>query len=362
MTNELLPYRPDYAAPPGWALRERLDAHGISQAELARRCGRSPKLISEIISGKAGVDTKTALQLEKALGVDARIWLGMDADYRLRKEREAEARRAADAAEWANRFPIGELAKRGFIAKPTSGADKTAALLSFFGVASPDAWRSQHDAANIAYRHSPSFESDEFALAAWLRIGQIEADKVECAEYSASRFKNALREIRGLTASPMPEAIDAAQRLCRESGVALIAVKAMPNTALSGASRWLSPRKAVIQLDDRHKRDDHLWFSLFHEAAHILLHSKRELFVNEDKIDGDPRESEANEWAANFLVENRIWQDFVDLGLFDEDAVVDFAREQGIAPGVVVGRLQHESFIPWKTSLNRLKVPVGFGM
>ena len=359
MPNKYFPYRPDYAAPPGWALRERLDAHGISQAELARRCGRSPKLISEIISGKAGIDTKTALQLEKALGVDARIWLGMDADYRLLHEREAEAR---GAVEWANLFPIRELAKRGLIPKPTSDADKASAMLSFFGVASPDAWRSQHDAANIAYRHSPSFKSDEFALAAWLRIGEIEADRVECAEYSASRFKRALREIRGLTASPPSEAIDAAKRLCRESGVALIAVKAMPDTALSGASRWLSPRKAVIQLNDRHKRDDHLWFSLFHEAAHILLHSKRELFVNEDKLDDDPRESKADEWAANFLIENRIWQAFVSQGLFGEDAVADFAHNQGIAPGVVVGRLQHESLIHWNTGLNRLKAPIDLGM
>lgn len=76
-------YQPGYAVPPGWLIEERLTALGISHAELARRCGRSAKLISEIISGKAPIAPKTALQFEKVMGLDASIWLGIAADYRL---------------------------------------------------------------------------------------------------------------------------------------------------------------------------------------------------------------------------------------------------------------------------------------
>ena len=67
-------YEPDHAVPPGWVLKERLDAQGMSATELARRCGRSAKLISEILAGKAPVEPKTALQFEKVLGVAAGIW------------------------------------------------------------------------------------------------------------------------------------------------------------------------------------------------------------------------------------------------------------------------------------------------
>lgn len=45
-------YEPDYTVPPGWVIAERLAAHDIPQSELARRCGRSAKLISEIIAGE----------------------------------------------------------------------------------------------------------------------------------------------------------------------------------------------------------------------------------------------------------------------------------------------------------------------
>ena len=80
-------YEPDYAVPPGWVIAERLAAHEIPQAELARRCGRSAKLISEIIAGKAPIEPITAIQFEKVLGVDASVWLGIDAEYRLRQTR-----------------------------------------------------------------------------------------------------------------------------------------------------------------------------------------------------------------------------------------------------------------------------------
>ena len=82
-------YEPDYAVPPGWILEERLDARQMSQAEFARRCGRSPKLISDVIAGKAAIQPKTALQFQKVARPGLReFWLGIDSDYRLHRERD----------------------------------------------------------------------------------------------------------------------------------------------------------------------------------------------------------------------------------------------------------------------------------
>ena len=88
-------FQPNYAVSPGWILEEHLEAQGISHAEFPRRCGRSPKLISEIIAEKASLGPEMTLQFEKVLGVDASIWLGIEANYQLHRAREAEA---ADAA------------------------------------------------------------------------------------------------------------------------------------------------------------------------------------------------------------------------------------------------------------------------
>ena len=92
-------YQPDYAVPPGSLLKEYLAARSFSNAEFARRCGRSAKLISELVAGKAPVEPTTALQFERVLGMDARIWLGIEADYRLQQTHTAEAEDEEAAAQ-----------------------------------------------------------------------------------------------------------------------------------------------------------------------------------------------------------------------------------------------------------------------
>ena len=358
MNTATYKYEPDYAAPPGWVLDERLEAMRMSHAEFARRCGRSPKLISDIIAGKAPVEPRTAIQFEKVLGVDAAIWLGIESDYRLHLEREAEAERAEESVEWAKGFPVNELVKRGVIPRPASDADRVSGLLSFFGIASVEAWRLKQSKARVAYRHSPSFESDDPALATWLRLGEMEAALLEGGDYNEAGFKRALNSIRELTAAPCDATLSQAQKLCLDSGVALVIIKPLPRTALSGATRWLTPRKALIQLSARHMSDDHLWFSFFHEAAHILMHSKRDIFVHDTTDRITEADRQADDWAADFLVPRYHWKKFVSSRTFSRAAVRQFAKKQGIAPGIVVGRLQHERLLPWNSALNRMKVPV----
>ena len=357
MTKATYIYQPDYAVPPGEILEEHLDALQMSQADLARRCNRSPKLISEILSGKAPVEPATAIQLEKALGLDARIWLGIEADYRLHLQREIEAQNAAEQVAWAKNFPVGELAKRGAISKSAKKVDTVGAVLRFFGVGSIDAWEATYGEKllpQVAFRHSPSYCSDRFVLATWLRLGEIRAEGISTQPYDKSSFINALAEIRRLTAAQSTESLEFTQRLCAEAGVALAIVKPLPKTSFHAVSRWLSPKKALIQLTARYMRDDQLWFSLFHEASHILFDGKSRVFLHSKEDQPEEFEEKADRWAANFLISRSDWRTFSDALDFDAGDVVAFADKQGISPGIVVGRLQHEERINW-SNLNNLK-------
>lgn len=354
MSNQTNQYHPDHAVPVGWVLAERLQAHGISQAELARRCGRSPKLISEIFSGKAPLEPATALQFEKVLGLDASVWVGIESEYRLFKAREAERELASAAIDWARRFPVRELIRRGLIEKSNSDAELVSKVLAFFAVASVDAWEARYSTLHIAYRHSRSIESNREALLTWLRLAELDGEQQPCAAFNESRFRSALQEIRNLTLAPIERALTKATRMCNEAGVALALVPPMPRTAVSGASKWLTRNTAMLALSARHKSNDHLWFSLFHEAAHILLHGKRRIFVDMPKGESSSLEVEANDWATNALVPKRAWKKFVAERPRSERAVREFAHELGIAPGIVVGMLQHHGHIPW-SHLNGLK-------
>ena len=164
-----------------------------------------------------------------------------------------------------------------------------------------------------------------------------------------------MRKIRGLTREPIESALEAAQELANAAGIALAIVKPLQKTAVSGAAWWLSPNKAIIQLSARFMSDDHLWFSFFHEAAHILLHSKRLIFIEGKGNNETDLEREANEWASNQLIDQGAWKQFAATHPFSASTVKEFAQQQGIAPGIIVGRLQHDGWVDF-SQMNHLKV------
>ncbi len=84
--------QPNYSIPPGETLRETLETIGMTQVELADRTGRPKKAINEIIEGKAPITVKTALQLERVLGVPASVWNNLERNYQKTKARLKESR------------------------------------------------------------------------------------------------------------------------------------------------------------------------------------------------------------------------------------------------------------------------------
>jgi hypothetical protein len=144
--------------------------------------------------------------------------------------------------------------------------------------------------------------------------------------------------------------------LCAAAGVALAFVPELPKTRVHGATRWLDSHRALIQLSDRYKTNDHFWFSFFHEAGHILLHGKRTLFLEgQDKDIRDKiKEKEADVFAANFLIDPRDWQRFIANNSLNRKAINQFAEQLGIHPGIIVGRMQHEQITSYQ-NYNDLK-------
>ena len=358
MATSIETFNPDYAVPPGWVLEEHIETLGLSPGEFAARCGLSLEKVSEIIAGKGLIEPETAKLFGRETPLDEIVWSNMEAAYR---DKLAELGQDEELAEWARKFPVKELVKRGDLNEFSLQADSVARMLSFFDVWSVDTFQEKYGDTTVAYRHSPSFKSSRPELATWLRLGEIEAEQADCPDYDRKEFLISLQDIRTLTASTVKGRFEQAKKLCLQAGVVLLFVKPLPKVALSGASRWLSPRRPTIQLSARHMTDDHLWYSLFHEAAHILLHSNELIFVDgvrgkaadKESLESEA-ESEADQWAQDFLVPRSEWIRFSDTFLGSAGEVRHFACQQGIAPGIVVGRLQREQLLPWNR-LNALK-------
>jgi HTH-type transcriptional regulator/antitoxin HigA len=352
-------FRPNYAVPPGETLKETIESLGMTQAELAQRTGRPKKTINEIIKGKTAIIPDTAIQLERALGVPASFWNNLERNYQETLARIREEERLQSQKEWLKSFPISSLIKKGWLPKVKSDVEKLRALFNFFGVAGVNEWNVIWENPEASYRQSSAFRSQPAAVSAWLRKGEIEALKIECQIYNEKAFRAALDKIRGLTGES-PEVFEPQMRsLCTGAGVAVVFVPELPGTHLYGATRWLGVKKALIQLSLRGKSDDHLWFTFFHEAGHILLHEKKDVFIEAEdegcrEIGGSEKEQEANRFAQELLIPPEKYQAFLDAGRFEESEIRRFAQEIAIAPGVVVGRLQHEKVIPFSAA-NSLK-------
>ncbi len=78
VANNLTPSSPIH---PGEMIKDEIEYRGISQKSLATEIGMSPSVLNEILNGKRAVTTEFALLLEAALGIEADLWLKLQADY-----------------------------------------------------------------------------------------------------------------------------------------------------------------------------------------------------------------------------------------------------------------------------------------
>ena len=367
MTEAHTAFSPDWVSPPGDTILDAAEERGWTQVELGLRLGYSEKHMSQLINGKVPLSIDAALRLERVLGSTAEFWLAREAQYQHHKARLEAAARHAKWAPWLDELPVKELMAQGAITKQRIDAASKPGLveacLRFFGVASPTEWRAHYGHMQVAFRRSRAEQSNVRAIAAWLRLGEQQAEKLDGPKYDKTRFEKALQHIRNLTCEP-PQSFEPQMRQrLHEAGVLLVWVPAMAGTHVSGVARWLSPTRPLIQLSLYGKTNDKFWFSFFHEAAHILLHAnskedKKSIFLDDPNAThtSDPREHEANLWARDWLIPPQ--HEHTLPSLRTKTAVQQFAQQIGIHPGIVVGRLQFDQLIE-PSWMNDLKVSFG---
>ena len=355
MTEITNAYEPRRVTPPGGTLQDILDERGMAQNELAERTGLTAKAINEIVKGKMAITPDTALKLERALGTAAEFWLAREQHYQEWLARQRALEELADAVAWLGTLPVRAMVAHGLVRERKTKVEQVGELFRFFGVASRNAWQEVYATPQAAFRRSRAFECDVGATAAWLRVGELHAQAIKADAYKTERFRQVLKETVGLTRKPFSEVADLLKESCASAGVAVVYVPEIKGCRASGVTRWLSSTKALIQLSDRYKTEDHLWFTFFHEAGHILLHRKKDVFLEGGGSETE-QEREADRFAQDTLIPSSEYAKLrgrAGAGL-SAAAVRAFADEVGVSPGIVVGRLQHDKLTGFDR-LNDLK-------
>lgn len=355
MTDTETRFNPDWISPAGDTIADYLEEQDWTQAEFSKRIGYTTKHINNLIKGTATISEDTALKLEKVTDISAEFWLSREAGYREALAREQNIEELKSSTDWLKELPVNEMMKFGWIEKKPTKWEQVEECLRYFSVASPEAWQEQYAGFGAAFRSSPKFEKEAGATITWLRQGERVASSIECVDYSKELFIQKLKELRLLTTKSKPkEFVDELVSVCADCGVAVVFEPTPKGCPASGATRWLSPNKALLMLSLRHKTNDHLWFSFFHEAAHILLHAKKVLFLELNGLDGE-QEAEADKFARDILIPPEKFEE-LKVMQYSRASITAFAESMGISPAIVIGRLQHQQLISWKTALNSLKV------
>ena len=166
--------------------------------------------------------------------------------------------------------------------------------------------------------------------------------------YSEKRFRESLPAIKSLMAIHPEDFFEKLQKICLTSGVKVIYTPFLSKAPINGATRRIND-SPVIQVTGRGKRNDKFWFSFFHEAGHILLHGKKDIFLEQiDYPDKDKeKEKEADEFAVKWTFSVEEEAAFKEKKPISEQDLIDYARRINTHPALIIGRLQYSKDLPY---------------
>jgi plasmid maintenance system antidote protein VapI len=356
MTN-MNNFSPDWISAPGATILDLLEERGYSVRSFADATNRGVQEVSRLLYGIERLNEDWAHKLATVLGSTPGFWIRRETQYREDLERLSSQAQEDEAKEWLREIPTKDMARFGWINAGSTAQDSMAGALAFFGVGSVSSWRRHYggELTSAAFRSSTAFETKVGGVAAWLRQGEISATEIDCAPWNAAMFRQALSEAKALTriSDPcafIPQLVEAFSKC----GVAVVIARAPSGCRASGATRFLSQNKAVMLLSFRYLTDDQFWFTVFHEAGHLLLHTHNQLFLEGVEASYPDAETEANYFSKEVLFTQTGLAEIKTIPL-NQFSIARLAKRLGVCPGLVVGQLQELGRVPYK-HFNYLKI------
>lgn len=338
----------EYVVAPGETILELLEVNCMTQLDLSDKTGIHKKTINEIINGKAPITPTTALKLEYVFDIPASFWNNLESSYRETLERHNDMELIKEEEKYLINIPYNEMVRRNwdYIEKTRDPVEKVINLRKFFSVASLSF--DTELKRQLEFRKTDNKNFSLESLYCWLRYGEIVSNKEQYPSFDIDRLKSSVVEIRKLTSKPFLEQYNEIKQILKNCGVSLIFESHLPNTYVNGVTYKVSCDKAIIMISDRGKKDDILWFTLFHEIAHLIKHSKKEVFVDLENSEKTDIEKEADFFSRNILIPDNLYKNFIDSNsMVTEKTIKEFSKKNNISPGILVGRLQNDGIVHW---------------
>ena len=332
---------------PGDKIREELRVRDMLQKEFATRMGLTEKHVSKLINGEVQLTVDVAVRLETVLGVPAAQWNAMEASYRealIRKEYEAGMEAEIDLAQC---IPYGEMAGLGWVSPARTMKEKVANLRAFFELTDLTLIDTVIN-ENIACHKLNVWSKEDMTLLTWIQAARRSAQGNEAGPLNAKEIEKMAGKLRGWTKEKPAVFLPKLMESLSKNGILLVFLPRIKGLFVQSVSFQVG-NKVIIAMTAKKMDDNEFWMRLTRELAHVYLgHVWQESGTNEqDEVD-------ATTWAKNLLLPRKKFDAFVEAGSYTEKSTLQYAEKQGVAPGIVIGRMQREGMIG-SAALNRLK-------
>lgn len=305
---------------PGVILQKKLDEMSMSVKEFALRVTKSTSTINDILKGKGSITPEIALAFENVTLESAHYWLDLQSRHdeygaRMRLNNSSE-----EISKWMMNFPLMVMIVKGWVAAGKTVEESANHLLSFFGVSSVKAWEDYYlrRVLNTTFRISLTGAKELHIVSAWLRKGELQAKEMHLKQsYSEQKLRDKLPRLAELMEEHNQNyneenAIryeNKVKRVLQEAGVKMVITPLLPKISIYGCTRWFG-ETPCIQMAHECFSAEYPWSVLFHEVGHILLHGKKEVFLEglfyTDREEA--KEKKANQFARRYIDEY-YWDD-----------------------------------------------------
>ena len=278
---------------PGMELAEKLEEMGLDANDLAARMGYTPKAVNDILQANCRITPESAISLEMVTDIPAIYWLRRQMSYDEFVSRERIKASLSDQSLWKKSFP-SEINVREWVRYDKGDEKSLIPLLKFFAVASPQAWDGYYKKAQlkVAFRISLAEVKDPYATSAWIRRGEILSDRDPMEKLGQIPVRKKLK-------AALPEIIAFA------AANKTLPKRAKKITYTTPEADVVDDYVPLIQLHDRFEKRAAMWFTFFHELAHVLYHGKKGICLQNIEITHShpEKEDEANCFAQKCMLE-----------------------------------------------------------
>ena len=240
---------------PGDYLRDLLESKGWTQDDLAAVTGKSRQQINDIVTKKRGISPDMAIVLAAAFNQEPRIWLGMDAAWRLSQAQENPSP-VSYRAKLYDMAPIKDMQRRGWISPSKDIVDIESELRRFYGADSLEAMPE----FPVSTRKTAALEGLSPAQQAWCFRARQLSQIIRTKRFNPKKISEVKKNLRIL--AKYPKNVIHVPELLGDNGIRFVVIEHLPGAKIDGAAFWLTDDCPVIAMSVRYDRIDAFWHTL----------------------------------------------------------------------------------------------------